>query len=70
MDCDTTYHTLNNGRTYAVKNTKAPYQDGEYPYGGFIICRILPNGKENYIDNAPSLDCVNNFLRAAERLSS
>lgn len=67
-------HRLKNGRVYRVIDTGLPYKNGEYPSDGFHICVLLP-GKmitdENgwgYIDNSPDQECVNNFLKAAERL--
>lgn len=60
---------LPNGRIYRIFDTGKPYDHtSENPNGGFIIY-LFANGRWNYIDHSPDEECVNNFLKAAERLA-
>lgn len=59
--------TLSNNRQYSVTDTGKPYQNGEYPSGGFKI-RLWHNGQWIFLDHSPNMECVNNFLKAAARL--
>lgn len=61
---------LENGRVYRIIDTGIPYEDGEYPKGGWKIDAQdarFDNGW-CFIDFSPSMEEVENFLKSAERL--
>lgn len=60
--------TLPNGRVYKVSYTGTPYQEGEYPTGGYYITGKELDGSFRFVDYSPDKECVRNFLKAAERL--
>jgi hypothetical protein len=61
-------YTLRNGRKYKITNTGKPYRQEEYPPGGFTIHGWNPTKQRwDFIDDSPDMDCVANFLKAAER---
>jgi hypothetical protein len=75
MKYDHTVITLPNDRVYRLHYTKQPYVSGEYPTGGIIIQAWEPSmnsgtGGWSFIDNSPDEECVNNFLKAMERLKN
>lgn len=65
-----TRHELENGRIYYVFDTGIPYVHGEYPTGGYVIKAQMKSGTLCYIDNAPDMECVNNFLAKARMLGA
>jgi hypothetical protein len=61
---------LLNGKEYKIIDTKKPYQDGEYPSGGYEIFLKQENGEFVYIDNSPNIVTVNEFLKMVSKSSS
>lgn len=58
---------LKNGRKYQVADTHAPYVDGEYPTGGFVIHTWL-GSDWSFVSRAADAQGVEDFLRLAARL--